>query len=209
MIKTTCHSQPFSANVPVMENTNTQNQTAEAMAELQESAETATEQPAAAQPDNVTQLQPEAATNEPNWKEEAAKALAELENSRKRHAKELSDARNFAVSRFAQEMLNVADNITRAQSVMPETAEGDVKNIKEGVAMVAHQFQQSLEKFQIKQISTVGAQLNPDQHQAMQKAPSDKPEGEIIAEMQAGYMIGERLLRPALVVVSNGEAPTE
>ncbi len=168
-----------------------------------------------AQEDNVTEFtsnaEPEEiqaeASNEPDWKEEAAKALAELENSRKRHQKELSDARNFAVSRFAQEMLNVADNITRAQSVMPENAEGDVKSIKEGVAMVAHQFGQSLEKFQIKQISALGEMVNPELHQAMQKAPSDKPEGEIIAEMQAGYMIGERLLRPALVVVSNGEKP--
>jgi|GEM_PF-2522463 len=191
-------------------------QTQEAMAEL-EAGRTAKSDAAAdmAQADNVTEFTPNAApeemqaeaSNEPDWKEEAAKALAELENSRKRHAKELSDARNFAVSRFAQEMLNVADNIARAQSVMPENAEGEVKSIKEGVAMVAHQFGQSLEKFQIKRINAVGTQLNPEQHQAMQKAPSDKPEGEIIAEMQAGYMIGERLLRPALVVVSNGEKP--
>lgn len=145
--------------------------------------------------------------NEPNWKEEAARALAELENVRKRHQKELVDARQFAVSNFAREMLNVADNVARAQSVLPENAEGDLKTIKEGVAMVAHQFQQSLEKFKIKKIAAEGEMLNPEFHQAMQKAPSDKPEDTVIAEMQTGYMIGERLLRPALVVVSNGEKP--
>lgn len=195
-----------------MEKTNT-TQTQDAMAELEAER---TAKADMAQEDNVTEFTPNAepeeiqaeASNEPNWKEEAAKALAELENSRKRHQKELTDARNFAVSKFALEMLSVADNITRAQQALPANPTGDVKTIQEGVAMVAHQFQQSLDKFNIKPIASLGEQLNPERHQAMQKAPSDKSENTVIAEMQQGYMIGERLLRPALVVVSNGEAPT-
>lgn len=184
-----------------MKNLDTQNQTAEVMAELKEEVtDTSTN-------DNVAELNAAPPQDETNWKDEAARALAELENVRKRHQKELADARQFAVSKFALEMLNVADNVARAQSVLPEKAEGELQTIKEGVAMVAQQFEQTLEKFQIKAIQSVGEQLNPDLHQAMQQVPSNQPAGTITAQMQAGYTIGERLLRPALVLVSNGEQP--
>lgn len=139
------------------------------------------------------------------WKDKALRAVAELENARKRHAKEIADTRQFAVTNFARELLNVNDNVERAQTAC--SAENAlVETIKTGVDMLAKQFKNSFDKFEIKKIESVGQPLNPDLHQVLgEEASADVPAGHIVKEAQAGYTIAGRLLRPALVFVAKGE----
>lgn len=138
------------------------------------------------------------------WKDKAYRLAAEMENLKKRTQKEVTDARQFAVSSFAREMLGVQDNFLRALDEMNKTEETpEIKTLKEGVAMVAHQMDKAMEKFEVKAVKTVGEKFNPDQHQAMFEVPTDEhEEGTVVQEVLKGYMIGERLLRPAMVGVA-------
>lgn len=145
-----------------------------------------------------------------DWKDKAMRTAAELENSRRIHQKELADARTYAISKFALEMLGVADNMHRAQAALPANPDEDVKVLADGVNMVIKQFEQCFEKFNITRFESAGQPINPDKHQVMQQQPSDDvPADHVLQEMQAGYMINDRLLRPALVIASAGPASTE
>jgi molecular chaperone GrpE len=156
-------------------------------------------EPAAAEAaSEATGEQPDEATQ---WKEKALRAMAELENNRRRSEKEIQDAKKYGVTGFAREMLTVQDNVERALAAC-KSDKADVKMIQAGVEMLAQQFEQSMERFQIKKFESVGQPLNPDRHQVMQEEESDQPAGTVIKELQPGYLIGERLLRPALVVTA-------
>ena len=139
-------------------------------------------------------------------KDKALRALADADNIRKRSAQELLEARKYAVSDFAREMLNIQDNFARAWEACQAltTTDDAVKNTLVGIKMVSDQLSATFEKFQIQRVVALGQPLNPDLHQAMQEADSDQPAGTIVQELQAGYTIAGRLLRPALVVVSRG-----
>ncbi len=144
------------------------------------------------------------------WKDKALRATAELENSRRMHQKEINDARTYAISKFALEMLGVADNMHRAQAALPQNPAGEIKVLADGVEMVIKQFEQCFEKFNITRFESVGQPINPDRHQVMQQQPSDEvPADHVLQEMQAGYLINDRLLRPALVIASTGPANSE
>lgn len=134
------------------------------------------------------------------WRDKAYRATAELENFRKRAAAEMSDARQFAVSKFAADMLGVGDNLARALTA----PEGNEKALREGIAMTATQLQGTLSRHGIAIIAVkAGDALNPDLHQAMSEAPStDVAAGCIVQEIQAGFTLNGRLLRPAMVVVA-------
>lgn len=153
-----------------------------------------------ASPEEAEQLH-EAEESEVNpWQDKAMRAMADLENTRRRSAKEVADARQFAVTGFAREMLSVADNMERALA----TETDDVEKLKEGVTMVAEQLKSTFAKFNISRIESMGQKLNPDLHQVMVEVESEELAGTVVQEMQPGYTIGERLLRPALVGVSKG-----
>lgn len=141
------------------------------------------------------------------WKDKAYRLAAEMENLKKRTRKETLDARQFAVSSFAREMLGVQDNFLRALDEMKKVAETpELKTLKEGVAMVAHQMDQAMEKFEVRAVKTVGEKFNPEQHQAMFEVPTNEhAEGTVVQEVQKGYKIGERLLRPAMVGVAKAD----
>src|SRR5277367_28800 len=137
------------------------------------------------------------------------RTLAEMENLRKRTDREVADSRLYGVSSFARDMLNVADNMRRALDAVPPelrmSAEAGVKALIEGVDLTERELLKALEKNGIRQFSPQGEKFDPNLHQAMFEVPDPTvPAGSVVQVVQPGYMIGERMLRPALVGVSKG-----
>ena len=133
------------------------------------------------------------------------KSMAEIENLRKRHKKEIDDTNKYAASKFAKEMLAVQDNMLRALEALEkaETEDEHLKATLEGVKMVSNQLENAFTQVGIEKIKSLGEQLNPELHQAMAQIDSEgKESGEIIEEFQAGYTIHGRVLRPSMVVVA-------
>lgn len=134
---------------------------------------------------------------------------AEMENLRRRTAREVADAKKFAVSSFARDLLSVSDNLTRAQTVISDddkAAASDVwRNLLEGVQMTERELLSVLDKNGVKKIDPRGSRFDPNQHQAMFEVPDpSQPSGMVTEVVAPGFMIGERVLRPAMVGVSKG-----
>jgi molecular chaperone GrpE len=137
-------------------------------------------------------------------KQDVLYAHAETQNVRRRMEKELADARAYSATGFARDMLSVADNLGRALDTIPaELREDDkFKSLVVGLEATGRELENIFRKNGIERIAAMGLPLDPNQHQAMMELPSDKEPGTIVQEMQAGYMIKDRLLRPALVGVA-------
>ncbi|MBZ8133627.1 nucleotide exchange factor GrpE [Afifella sp. IM 167] len=137
------------------------------------------------------------------------RAAAEMENLRRRAARDVNDARRYAVSKFAADMLQVEDNLRRALEAVDEKAWGaddpELKAMLEGVQMTARELERILERHEVKQIPAMGERFDPHRHQAMFEVPDPSvPAGTVVQVAQNGYMIGERILRAALVGVAKG-----
>lgn len=137
------------------------------------------------------------------------RALAEAENTRRRAEKEVKDTRDYAVSSFAKDILDVADNLSRAVGAVDEStldgAPDAVKNLVEGVAMTEKALLSKMERHGVKKVDPApGDPFDPHRHQAVAQIPSDQPAGRIASVMQTGFVIGERTLRAAMVAVSAG-----
>ena len=168
------------------------------------------EQPEAAQPplkhpdDLIAELRRDAA----DLKDRVLRAHAEVENMRKRTEREKEETAKYAVTRFARDVLNVADNFQRALSAVPvgaADADPALLALVEGVNLTEREFQNVLERNGVKRIEALGQSFNPHLHQAvMEQAKSDVPAGTIIQVFQPGYVIEDRTLRPAMVVVATG-----
>lgn len=133
---------------------------------------------------------------------------AEMENLRRRTERDVADARRYAVSAFAAEILNVGDNLRRAIEAVPEgeTRDGALGDVLAGVEMTERELQKALEKHGVQRIEAAGERFDPKLHQAMFKVPSDDAApGTVVQVLQEGYTIGERTLRPARVSVAQGE----
>jgi molecular chaperone GrpE len=128
---------------------------------------------------------------------------AEFENYKKRMQKERSDLVKFGWEGVARELLSVLDNLERALAFMPENAD---KNMVEGIRMVSNQFGGALQKGGVERVKAKDAAFDPAVHEAVGSEPSDKPQGTILQEHQGGYTLHGRLLRPARVVLSAGQA---
>jgi molecular chaperone GrpE len=142
-------------------------------------------------------------------KDRLLRTLAEMENLRKRTDREVADSRLYGVTSFARDVLGVADNMRRALDAVPPelraSAEAGVKALIEGVDLTERELLKALEKNGIRQFSPQGEKFDPNLHQAMFEVPDPTvPAGSVVQVMQPGYMIGERILRPALVGVSKG-----
>jgi len=141
------------------------------------------------------------------------RALADAENTRRRAEREKQDASQYAVTKFARDMLQIADNFARALAAAPQAlldaADPQLKAVLEGVEVTERQLLASLERHGVKPIDTADGKFDPNLHQAIAEVPGgDKPPGSIVDVVQAGYTIGERLLRPAMVTVARrGDAP--
>lgn len=134
---------------------------------------------------------------------------AEMENLRKRTAKDVADARDYSIASFAREMLGVSDNLRRAlDAVTQETRDGAEESVKaliEGVELTERAMLQALEKGGVKRISPRNERFDPHFHQAMfEIANSEVPNNTVLEVVQDGYVIGERVLRPAMVGVAKG-----
>ncbi len=142
-------------------------------------------------------------------KDRLLRTLAEMENLRARTQREVEDARKFAVTGFARDLLEVGDNLGRAlASVPPEARQQSefMKNLVQGVEMTERSLQAALEKHQVRRVSPQkGEKFDHNRHQAMFELPSaDLPPGSVAEVIQDGYVIADRLLRPALVGVAKG-----
>jgi len=152
------------------------------------------------------------------WQREAADArdkmlrtLAEMENLRKRTSREVADARTYGITGFARDVLEIADNLQRALDAVPveakATADPGLTALIEGVELTERSLLNALEKHGVKKLDPSGGRFDPNFHQAMYEVPDPSvPAGTVVQVVQAGYTIGDRVLRPALVAVSKGGA---
>jgi len=163
-------------------------------------AETAEGAPELAEHDRVAQLEAELA----EAKSQVMYAHAEAQNVRRRAEKEAADSRAYAVTTFARDVLSVADNLERGLAAIPEELRGDdrLKGLIVGLEATKRELDAVFQRNGITRIAAMGLPLDPNQHQAMLELPSDEAPGTIVQEMQAGYMLRDRLLRPALVGVA-------
>ncbi len=139
------------------------------------------------------------------------RALAEMENLRRRTEREVADARTYGIANFARDVLAVADNMRRALGALPQeihdSAEAGIKSLVEGVELTERELAKALEKHGVKRLEPQGQKFDPNFHQAMFEVPdASVPAGTVVQVVQDGYTIGERVLRPALVGVAKGGA---
>jgi molecular chaperone GrpE len=147
-------------------------------------------------------------------RERALRALAEAENTRKRAEREKDETRQFAISRFARDLLSVSDNLNRALAACPpearESADDALKAVIDGIEATERELQSVLSQHGVKAIEASGTKFDPNLHQAIAEVPSEgKPKGTVMTVVQGGYMIGERLLRAAMVTVAKGDAAAQ
>ncbi len=138
-------------------------------------------------------------------KQDVLYARAETQNVRRRLEKDIADARAYAATGFARDILSVSDNLSRALSSIPAELREDekLKNLVAGIEATGREIDKVFASHGISRIAAVGLPLDPNQHQAMIELPSaDAEPGTVMQELQAGYMIKDRLLRPAMVAVS-------
>lgn len=162
--------------------------------------ETAEAAPEVAEHDRVAALEDQLA----EAKQQTLYAQAEIQNVRRRAEKEVADARAYSTTSFARDILSVADNLSRGLSAIPAELRGDerLKGLVTGLEATGRELDSVFARNGITKVEAMGATLDPNKHQAMMEVPSDEAPGTIVQEMQAGYMIKDRLLRPALVGVA-------
>ena len=141
-------------------------------------------------------------------KDRLLRAAAETENTRRRLERDKQDATAYAMTGFARDLLGVADNLRRALEHLPETARENeaVKQVVTGVEMTEKELTNVLTRHGVTRIEALGQRLDPNRHQAMLEVEHDEAEpGTIVQELQAGYIIKDRLLRPSLVSVAKAK----
>jgi molecular chaperone GrpE len=170
-------------------------------------------EPPAIQPKPSTSLDRELA----DMKDRLLRTLAEMENLRKRTEREVADARVYGVTSFARDILTVADNMHRALASLDDElrakADAGMNALLDGVELTERELLNALEKHGVKRIEPLNQKFDPNRHQAMYEIEDASVlAGSVIQVVQAGYTIGERVLRPALVAVAKGgpkAAPAE
>nr|WP_314256378.1 nucleotide exchange factor GrpE [uncultured Devosia sp.] len=161
--------------------------------------------PAEAEVDPIEALRSENA----ELKDRVLRGHAEMENLRKRTERDVADMRSYAIAGFARDMLSATDALSRALMVLPaearESGDATTKSLIEGIEMAEREMQRLLAKHGVKPIEAEGQKFDPHKHQAMFEVPDpSKPEGTVVQVVQAGFAIGERVLRPAMVGVAKG-----
>lgn len=160
--------------------------------------------------------QPIAAAEAAELKDRLLRALAEMENLRRRTEREIADARAYGIAAFARDVLGVADNMRRAldaaEGAQGEDPKASLSALIEGIELTDREMRKALEKHGIVKLEPHGQKFDPNFHQAMYELPDPTvPPGTVVQVMQTGYTIGDRVLRPALVGVAKGgqKAPAE
>jgi molecular chaperone GrpE len=143
-------------------------------------------------------------------KDRSLRALAEAENMRKRAEREIEETRQFAIARFARDLLSVSDNLRRALAATPPEArsgaDDSLRAVIEGVEATERELQAVLIRHGVKAIAAAGTKFDPNLHQAVAEVPGNgQPAGTVVNVIQDGYVIGERLLRAAMVTIAKAE----
>jgi molecular chaperone GrpE len=146
-------------------------------------------------------------------KDRLLRTLADMENLRKRTEREVADARMYGISAFARDVLTVADSMHLALEALDkelrEKSDSTAKALLDGVELTERALMNALEKHGVKRIEPLGQKFDPNRHQAMYEADdASVPAGHVAQVVQAGYLIGDRVLRPALVAVSKSAPKT-
>lgn len=184
---------------------------AEAVASGQQDQETVEGgEPQNAEPDPIEAIKAENA----DLRDRFLRMAAEMENLRRRTERDVKDAKSYSVAAFARDMLAVSDNLRRAIDVVPAeiraAADQSLTSLLEGVEMTERSMLSALERHGVKKMDAEGQKFDPNFHQAMFEIPNpDVPNNTILQVVQAGYTIGERVLRPAMVGVSKGGPKVE
>ena len=163
--------------------------------------ETAADAPELQEHDRVAALEAELA----EAKQQALYAHAETQNVRRRLEKDAQDARAYAATGFARDMLSVKDNLERALAAIADELREDerMKGLVSGLEATGRELDNVFQRNGISRVEALGEKLDPNKHQAMIEVPHDEAEpGTVVQELQSGYMIKDRLLRPALVGVA-------
>jgi molecular chaperone GrpE len=163
-----------------------------------------------AEPDPIDVLKSENA----DLKDKYLRLAAEMDNLRRRTEREVKDAKTYSAASFARDMLSVSDNLRRALDAIPAEAraagEAGFMALVEGVEMTERAMLAALERHGVKKIQPMGQKFDPNFHQAMFEVPNaDMPNNTVIQVVQDGYVIGERVLRPAMVGVAKGGPKAE
>ena len=142
-------------------------------------------------------------------KDRLLRTLAEMENLRKRTERAVADSRTYGITAFARDILTVADGMHRALEALDkelrENANESVKALLDGVELTERALINALEKHGVKRIEPMGQKFDPNRHQAMYEVEdASVPSGQIVQVVQSGYLIGERVLRPAMVAIAKG-----
>ena len=164
-----------------------------------EAPEKPAEDPVAELKTKLDAAEKEAKDNKDRW----LRAAADLENTRKRTKREIEDAKFEAKNKVLKEMLPVVDNLERA--IEHAGGPGEKNPIVEGVQLVLRQFQTAFERLEVTAVEAMGQPFDPNLHEAISQQESDEPPGTIVQVLQRGYRAGDRLLRPALVVVAKAK----
>ena len=156
--------------------------------------------------EEIVALREEAAS----LKDRLLRMAAEMENLRKRTEREKAEATLYAATNFARDLLSVADNLSRALQALPSDerdSAGEIeKNLIAGVEVTERELLNVFQRHGIRKIEAVGQKFDPNFHQAMFEVPTnEKPPGTVMQELQSGYAVGERCLRPSLVGVAKAE----
>ncbi|MDQ6987808.1 MAG: nucleotide exchange factor GrpE [Mariprofundaceae bacterium] len=130
---------------------------------------------------------------------------AEMDNLRKRTQREVADAHKFGIEKFTVALLDVVDNLERAL----EVGVGNEEALRDGVKLTLDSWHKMMEKFNLERIDAVGETFDPHQHEALSQMPHNEPAGTVVAQHVAGYKLHGRLLRPAKVLISTGQAEAE
>lgn len=137
-------------------------------------------------------------------KQQTLYAQADIQNIRRRAEKDVADGRAYAATAFARDVLSVNDNLERALAAIPAELRADekFKGLVTGLEATGRELVNVFQRHGLTRVEAMGQMLDPNRHQAMMELPSDQPAGTIVQEMQSGWMIKDRLLRPALVGVA-------
>jgi len=140
-------------------------------------------------------------------RDEMLRALAEVENTRRRAERTAQEARAYAIDRFAADLLPVADTLSRAIAAAPrDDVDEGFRNLLTGVELTERALLDAFARHGLKRVGERGDIFDPNRHQAVAQAPSDQPAGAVLEVLQAGYILGDRTLRAAMVLVSAGPA---
>jgi molecular chaperone GrpE len=186
-----------------MENTQENSASQNPATPIDENAPAASAAPGAASPETVDVNETEALLAEAQVKvaalqEEFLRAKAETENVRRRAQEDVSKAHKFAIENFAENLLPVLDSLEAALA----DSSSDVAKIREGVELTMRQLTGALEKGRVMALNPVGEKFDPHRHQAISMVPADQDANTVVSVLQKGYVIADRVLRPALVTVA-------